>query len=250
MPARSRRIAQCGSRMAAEVGHVRCHCCSAWPCACAAHSGLKRQSVGHNRHGDLCRRLLLVRGSRFRQGARRDQHDLGLYRRPRRQSDLRAGLRGGTGHAEAVEIVYRPAKVSYEKLLDVFWRHVDPPAKDRQFCDHGDQYRTAIFYHDDEQRRSRRHPKKRRGALQAADPDRDRRRRALLQGGGLSPGLLSRRIRSVTSSTASTAAAIKGSSNCGVRAREKLKMINRRLLLSAQRFQRLRLRLSLARQEP
>src|SRR5712672_1104389 len=43
--------------------------------------------------------------------------------------------RGGTGHAEAVEIVYDPAKVSYEKLLDVFWRNIDPLARDRQFCD-------------------------------------------------------------------------------------------------------------------
>jgi peptide-methionine (S)-S-oxide reductase len=60
--------------------------------------------------------------------------------------------RGGTGHAEAVEIVYDPAKVSYEKLLDVFWHNIDPLAKDRQFCDHGDQYRSAIFYHGQEQR--------------------------------------------------------------------------------------------------
>jgi peptide-methionine (S)-S-oxide reductase len=59
---------------------------------------------------------------------------------------------GGTGHAEAVEIVYDPAKVSYDKLLDVFWHNIDPLAKDRQFCDHGDQYRSAIFYHGDEQR--------------------------------------------------------------------------------------------------
>jgi peptide-methionine (S)-S-oxide reductase len=60
--------------------------------------------------------------------------------------------RGGTGHAEAVEIVYDPVKVSYEKLLDVFWHNIDPLAKDRQFCDHGDQYRSAIFYHDEKQR--------------------------------------------------------------------------------------------------
>src|ERR1700748_1435669 len=59
---------------------------------------------------------------------------------------------GGTGHAEAVEIAYDPAKVSYKKLLDVFWHNIDPLAKDRQFCDHGDQYRSAIFYHGDEQR--------------------------------------------------------------------------------------------------
>jgi peptide-methionine (S)-S-oxide reductase len=59
---------------------------------------------------------------------------------------------GGTGHAEAVEIAFDPSKVSYQKLLDVFWRNHDPLAKDRQFCDRGDQYRPAIFYHDEEQR--------------------------------------------------------------------------------------------------
>ncbi len=60
---------------------------------------------------------------------------------------------GGTGHTEAVEIVYDPAKVSYEKLLDVFWRNHDPLAKNRQFCDRGEQYRAGIFYRNDEQRR-------------------------------------------------------------------------------------------------
>ena len=60
---------------------------------------------------------------------------------------------GGTGHAEAVEIANDPAKVSYQKLLDVFWHNVDPTTPDRQFCDKGRQYRTAIFYHDDTQKR-------------------------------------------------------------------------------------------------
>jgi peptide-methionine (S)-S-oxide reductase len=69
-------------------------------------------------------------------------------------------VRGGTGHAEAVEIVYDPAKVSYEKLLDVFWRNIDPLVKDRQFCDRGDQYRTAIFYHGDAQKRAAESSKK------------------------------------------------------------------------------------------
>ena len=55
---------------------------------------------------------------------------------------------GGTGHAESVEIVYDPGKVTYEKLLDYYWHHVDPFTGDRQFCDVGDQYRPAIFYHD------------------------------------------------------------------------------------------------------
>ena len=60
---------------------------------------------------------------------------------------------GGTGHAEAVEVVYDPHKVSYDELLSYYWRHVDPTVKNRQFCDVGEQYRTAIFVHDDEQRR-------------------------------------------------------------------------------------------------
>jgi peptide-methionine (S)-S-oxide reductase len=60
---------------------------------------------------------------------------------------------GGTGHAEAVEIVYDPAKVDYAKLLDVFWRNIDPLVKDKQFCDTGDQYRSAIFYRTDEEKK-------------------------------------------------------------------------------------------------
>jgi peptide-methionine (S)-S-oxide reductase len=61
--------------------------------------------------------------------------------------------RGGTGHAEAVQIAYDPAKVSYEELLDVFWHNVDPLDGGGQFCDRGDSYRTAIFAENAEQRR-------------------------------------------------------------------------------------------------
>lgn len=60
---------------------------------------------------------------------------------------------GRTGHTEAVQVVFDPAKVSYEKLLDVFWVNHDPTVTDRQFCDGGSQYRPAIFYHDAEQKR-------------------------------------------------------------------------------------------------
>ncbi|MGZ8460138.1 MAG: peptide-methionine (S)-S-oxide reductase MsrA [Candidatus Deferrimicrobiaceae bacterium] len=60
---------------------------------------------------------------------------------------------GGTGHAEAVQIVYDPAKISYERLLGIFWRNVDPLARDAQFCDHGNQYRSAIFSHDEQQKK-------------------------------------------------------------------------------------------------
>lgn len=60
---------------------------------------------------------------------------------------------GGTGHAEAVQVTYDPKKVSYEKLLDVFWHNIDPLTPNGQFCDFGEQYRTAIFYNDEMQRR-------------------------------------------------------------------------------------------------
>ena len=60
--------------------------------------------------------------------------------------------RGGTGHVEAVEIQFDPAVVSYEQLLDHFWRNVDPFVAHRQFCDVGDQYRPEIFVHSDAQR--------------------------------------------------------------------------------------------------
>jgi peptide-methionine (S)-S-oxide reductase len=59
---------------------------------------------------------------------------------------------GITGHTEAVEIVYDPAKVTYEKLLDVFWHNIDPLVKDAQFCDRGSQYRSGIFYTDEAQK--------------------------------------------------------------------------------------------------
>jgi len=60
---------------------------------------------------------------------------------------------GGTGHAEAVEIVYDPGKVTYSQLLDVFWRNIDPLTANAQFCDTGSHYRAAIFVHDETQRR-------------------------------------------------------------------------------------------------
>ena len=60
---------------------------------------------------------------------------------------------GTTGHAEVVQVLYDPSKVSYGKLVEVFWVNVDPTVKDRQFCDAGSQYRTAIFVHSPEQRK-------------------------------------------------------------------------------------------------
>jgi peptide methionine sulfoxide reductase msrA/msrB len=60
---------------------------------------------------------------------------------------------GGTGHVEAVQVIYDPNKVSYKELLDYFWRHVDPTDAGGQFVDRGSQYRSVIFYHNEEQKR-------------------------------------------------------------------------------------------------
>jgi len=72
---------------------------------------------------------------------------------------------GQTGHAESIQVTYDPAKVSYAKLLDVFWHNIDPLTANGQFCDHGNQYRSAIFYHDEEQKRLAQESKK---ALEAS----------------------------------------------------------------------------------
>jgi peptide-methionine (S)-S-oxide reductase len=60
---------------------------------------------------------------------------------------------GGTGHAEVVQITYDAAKVDYEKILELFWRNIDPTTPNKQFCDVGNQYRSAIFYHNETQKR-------------------------------------------------------------------------------------------------
>ena len=60
---------------------------------------------------------------------------------------------GKTGHAEAILVEYDSSKISYQKLLEVFWMNIDPTTPNAQFADHGSQYRTAIFYHSEEQKR-------------------------------------------------------------------------------------------------
>ena len=59
---------------------------------------------------------------------------------------------GSTGHTEAVQIEFDSSKISYEELLNVFWRNIDPTTPDQQFCDRGSQYRSGIFYHDARQK--------------------------------------------------------------------------------------------------
>jgi peptide-methionine (S)-S-oxide reductase len=61
---------------------------------------------------------------------------------------------GQTGHAEVVQVLFDPSEVSYEELLAVFWKNVDPVDPKGQFCDRGPQYRTAIFYEGEDQRRA------------------------------------------------------------------------------------------------
>jgi len=60
---------------------------------------------------------------------------------------------GMTGHAEAIELTFDPSKISYRKLLDIFWHNIDPTVRDQQFCDEGTQYRTVIFFHGAQQKR-------------------------------------------------------------------------------------------------
>jgi peptide-methionine (S)-S-oxide reductase len=68
---------------------------------------------------------------------------------------------GGTGHAEAVQVLYDPSKIAYAELLEVFWLNIDPTTPNRQFCDVGKEYRTAVFYHDSGQKRLAEESKKR-----------------------------------------------------------------------------------------
>ena len=92
-----------------------------------------------------------------------------------------------------MQVLYDPKKVSYEKLLDVFWHNIDPTVKDRQFCDVGSQYRTSIFVHTDDQRRAAEASK---AALEKSKPFKEPivtpivARDRLLAGRGVPPGLL------------------------------------------------------------
>ncbi len=88
----------------------------------------------------------------------------------KREPNYKEVSAGGTGHTEAVEVLYNPEQITYQKLLEVFWRNIDPTTADRQFCDVGDQYRSAIFYHNDVQERLAKESK---AALEKAKPFED-----------------------------------------------------------------------------
>ena len=96
-----------------------------------------------------------MRGERLRGSARRRLRRLRLRRRHDGQSRPTSRSRPGrTGHAESAQVTFDPAKISYEKLLEVYWHNIDPTQKNGQFCDHGSQYRSVIFYADEAQKKA------------------------------------------------------------------------------------------------
>ena len=102
---------------------------------------------------DVRRRLLLVHGAALRQAAGRVSTTSGYIGGQKRNPLTRRSRRAGPATPRSCRWPMTRSKVSYEKLLEVYWRNVDPTVKDRQFCDVGSQYRSAIFYHSEEQKR-------------------------------------------------------------------------------------------------
>ena len=125
---------------------------------------------------------------------------------------------GRTGHYEALQVDYDPARVSYERLLEVFWRNIDPSDATGQFCDKGPQYRSAIFVVDDQQRALAEASK---AALEKSGklPGRDRDRDPAGRDSSIRPRPITRtttaRTRRPTPTTAGTAAATAGWNGCG-----------------------------------
>ena len=146
-------------------------------------------------HRDLRGRLLLVHGAALRRRSTASSRVTSGYTGGTKVNPTYEEVSaGGTGHAESVEIVYDPAQVSYEKLLDVFWHNVDPTTTDRQFCDVGHQYRSRDLLPRRRRRSGSPRSRSRRSSashtLARPDRDRDRGRRTVLPGRGVSPGLL------------------------------------------------------------
>ena len=96
--------------------------------------------------------MFLVHGASLRRTSRRGLRHVRIYGRHEKQPTYEEVSSGTTGHAESVQVLFDPRKVGYAKLLEVYWHNVDPTVQDQQFCDHGHQYRSAIFYHDAGQR--------------------------------------------------------------------------------------------------
>ena len=104
-------------------------------------------------HRHLRRRLLLVHGVPVRQAAGRRLGESGYTGGTKANPSYEEVSSGSTGHAESVDVVYDPSKVTYSQLLDAYWHNIDPLTANGQICDFGTQYRTVIFFHDPEQKR-------------------------------------------------------------------------------------------------
>ena len=107
------------------------------------------------RKGHLRRRLLLVHGGRRSTALPGVVSAIsGFTGGTKKNPTYEEVSSGGTGHFESVEVTFDPSKISYDKLLSIYWENIDPLTPYGQFCDNGEQYRTAIFVHDDAQRKA------------------------------------------------------------------------------------------------
>ena len=145
---------------------------------------------------------------------------------------------GATGHTEAVEVKFDPAKVSYEQLLDVFWINHDPTCGTAQFCDHGTQYRPGYLLARRGAEKGGRglegEVRQAEAALQGTDRRRDRHGVRLLSRGGIPPGYY-RRIRCTTSFTPPAAGATRGWTNSGASCANSCAMTDRYIAVRVQK---------------
>ena len=116
---------------------------------CWGWGGRARGSNGRRFRGGV----LLVRGDGVRGGAGGEGGDLGYTGGAKKNPEYEEVSSGTTGHAEAVKVVFDPAKITYVQLLGIFWHSVDPLSAGGQFCDRGNQYRSGIFYLNEAQRK-------------------------------------------------------------------------------------------------
>ena len=128
-------------------------------------SGNRREHGAGTRHpaphGHFFGRLLLVHGTPFDEVAGVISTTSGYIGGHVEDPTYREVSAGGTGHTEAVEVLYDPSVVSYAELLEIFWQNIDPVTSNRQFCDSESQYLGGVFYHDEEQERLARESKPR-----------------------------------------------------------------------------------------
>ena len=155
---RASRFRRCGSeRWAPRLLLVTLLAVAA--CALLARSPAPRPARGEPARGDLRRRLLLVHGAALRRARRRRLHHRATPAAPARTRPTRRSRRAPPGTPRRCGWCTTRRRSTYERLLEVFWHNIDPLARDRQFCDTGSQYRSAIFYHDEEQRLAARPPR-------------------------------------------------------------------------------------------